>query len=245
MRSTIPILRADPSISDIASQIEFDIEGAPSSNSRTIKFRTDNTEIQSYVDNQKAELCVILECASTATIQLLIPQSDGIITLPADNLANQFELTPVIRAKKPITNYSNQYHSIAKGISFNVLAGQFLAVGESIPYNDAESWWKLKGHDDQDWIYQTNPSESQVVQFIPMPVFNAYQQAEPRPLEVMTNILKNKVIGYLTLQMDILDPKKMLYAWVTKNVLDGKITTLPDDPNDRIRLVDSKFPPIL
>lgn len=244
MRSSIPILHEDPNLTDVNSRIEFTVSGDPSSSTREISFDTGNKTLNKLHDDEQVQLCAILDCPATAYTCLLEPDSDGKFHLPLEKLASEFLITPTLRTIVELPSYSNDFVTIQQGTNFKVLPGQFLALGDTVPYNDGESWWKLKSHDSKDWIYQINEGQTRITQLIPKQTFSNYQSTDDDTAQLMSRSLMNKVIIALMLRFDELHEDKMLGKWIIKNLLDDNKSSLPSSAKERVALVDHKYPPI-
>ncbi len=95
---------------------------------------TDNSELNQYISDGKAQFVYHLECAQTGfRMVVCTDKQEHSHIIPDKNLNGRLQICPFIVAKDNITDYVNtSFHEDYRGFKFNIESGCVMAIGKQV-----------------------------------------------------------------------------------------------------------------
>lgn len=127
--------RADIEAKEHFSSIIFDVQ-----------FKLVNSTIQQLINEGKAAFVLHVECPALSLRREFVTTDDHLsATFEADDLAETLEVCTFIVVQDELKNYSNpQFHPDYQGLSFSLIKGQMLAIGDTKVFDIEKNKDKLQ-----------------------------------------------------------------------------------------------------
>lgn len=174
----------------------------------TAEFQLEDDDIKGYINNNKAEFAVHVECPFTY-YRSIFSAEDSLLEfdIPARLLEGRVEISSFVTAADDIDNYkSSNFKDIFKKFSFEIDKGDILAVGNQISFEaekdtdavkNIPSIFAVEAHPDENAsALDVSTNSEKIIIFLPEKSFNTYKtlRQDPNLNSVLASIIVTPVL---------------------------------------------------